>query len=463
MMNPSLPVTEEWQSDPIPTEQTFSSPLRLTPLRKIVLWMLGAYLILNVGFELVRIPPVGPGIPVGELVLAVCLCIISARTLLPIMAKEVWVLPILVWWGLSLSRAVIDARQAGIWAFRDASQAIESLYLIVGFWYASTETSQLYFFRWLRRLLVVAIFYGLLYPVSGTLQTFSPKIAGLGTGATPIFFSEENSAALLLWAACWLLIEPPRNRKSALLRNIFAGLLVAFAIAFAQARTIDLQVLLLGVVLLAIRRKAAAKWGMTLLLGILIIGAVSISGISVKGRLGQQVSLDFLAQHFESISGQGGGQVQGAAEGVPLRISWWRHIIAQLEASPRNMVFGLGYGMPLTTFMGRDAITREPHNSYMSVIGRLGVSGMTMWGLMQIALYVSWWRSFRLARAMGWSVDRNNLILLVIFCLLTLIAALGEAAMEVPFWAIPYYFFFGVALRYGRRMREVAAAQAATA
>jgi len=457
MMNPSLPVAEQWQSDEIPSEQSALAPLRITPLRKTVLWMVAAYLILNVGFEMVRIPPVGAGIPIGELVLVICLIVISSRTLLPLMAREVWLLPILIWWGLSLPRAVIDAGSGGIWAFRDASQAIESLYLIVGFWFAGSKINLLYFFRWLRRLLVVAICYGLLYPVSETLQNFSPKIAGLGTAATPVFFSEANSITLLLWAACWLLIEPSRTGKNTLLRDLFAGFLIAFAVALGQSRTVDLQVLLVGFVLLALRRKAAAKWGIVMLFGMVLVVAISVTGVTVKGRLGEKVSLDFIAQHFESISGKGGaGQVQGEAEGVSLRIGWWRHILSELEASPRNMIFGLGYGLPLTTFMGRNAITREPHNSYISVIGRLGISGMIMWGLMQLSLYWSWWRSFRLSRSMGWRPDQTNLILIIVFHFLTLIVMIGEAGMEVPFWAIPYYFFFGVVLRYGKHLRESA-------
>ncbi len=465
MMNPSLPLTPQWQSDEIPSEQPIAAPLHIGRLRKAVLWMVAAYLILNVGFELVRFPPVGPGIPAGELMLAICLCVISSRRLLPVMAKEVWLLPVLMWWGLSLSRALIDVRSGGVWAFRDASQAIESLYLIVGFWFANSETSLLYFFRWLRRLFVVAICYGLLYPVSGTLQNFSPKVSGLGTSATPIFFSQGNTIALLLWGACWLLIEPPKNGKSALGRDIFAGFLIAFAVAFGQSRTVDLQVLMLGGLLLAIRRKVAAKWGMVMLFGVLIIVAISVSGITLKGRLGQKVSLDFIAQHFETITGKSGGgsTVQGEAEGVSLRINWWRHIYSELRESPRNAIFGLGYGMPLTTFMGRTAITREPHNSYISVIGRLGISGMVMWIMMQASLYWSWWRSFKLCRAMGWRPDQNNLILILIFHFLTLVMMMGETGMEVPYWAIPYYFFFGIVLRYGKHLRESANRELASA
>jgi O-antigen ligase len=455
MMNPSLPVIEGWRSDYIPYEQPIAATLHINRLRKAVLWMVGAYLILNVGFEMLRIPPVGPGVPVGELVLGLCLCVMSSRALLPIMAKEVWLLPILGWWGLTISRALADAKGSGIWAFRDASQAIESLYLIVGFWFASSEISLQYFFRWLRRLLLVAIFYGLLYPVSGRLQDYSPKIAGLGTGATPILFSMLNAPLMLVWSACWLLID--RTRKGSRMgRDLLAGFLIAFAVAFGQSRTSYLLVIMLGGLLFLTQRKVAAKWGATLLLGGLIIGAVSVTGVSIKGRLGQNISLDFIGQHLESISGAGAEDVQSEAQGVPLRIGWWKHIFMQLKSSPRKMIFGLGYGMPLTNFESKNSITREPHNSYISVIGRLGVSGILMWALMQISLYRSWWRSFQLCRRMQWKLDQTNLLLVLVFCAMTLVVGVGETAMEVPYYAIPYYFLFGVVLRYGKHLRLAA-------
>jgi hypothetical protein len=458
-MNPSLPIAEAWQNDGFSADEVLAGPLRISLPRKAVLWTVGAYLILNVGFEFVRIPPVGPGIPIGELVLALSLCLISTRILLPIMAKEVWLLPILVWWGLSLSRALVDFRSGGIWAFRDASQAIESLYLIVGFWWASGEMNLQYFVRWLKRLLMGAAVYGLLLPVSSELQSISPKVSGIGTGGTPLFFSMANASILMLWAAAWLLIDRPGDAKSGLGRDLLAGVMVAVSIAFGQSRETYLQVLALGAVLMLVRRRAAAKWGITLMLGTLIIAAISISGANLKGREGQKISLDFIAQHFESISGTGSADVEGASAGVSLRINWWRHIFEQLKSSPQTMVFGLGYGIPLTSFQGRTAITREPHNSYISVIGRLGLAGILVWTLMQVSLYYSWWRSFRLCRRMGWTSDQVNLLILMIFCLMTLVEAIGEASMEVPFYAIPYYFFFGVVLRYGRFLRQTAEAQ----
>jgi O-antigen ligase len=458
MTNPSLGNASIWQSNDVSVIDMSGVSLRITFLRKVVLWTTGAYLILNAGFALIRIPPVGVGIPIGELVLIACLCIISAPVLLPRMATEVWMFPIFIWWGISLSRALIDTRVGGAWALRDASQAIESLYLIVGFWLVNSRVNLAYFFKWLRKILLVASVYGLLFPVSKPLQAFSPKLIGVASGSSnSLFFTEQDAPLLLLWAACWLLIDRPRVAGATKGRVLLACLMVAFSVAFSQAKSSYLEVLAVGAILFLVRRKAAGKWLATLLLGILLIGAVSISGIELKGRVGQKISLDFITNQFESISGSGSGGAEVSAEGVPQRIAWWRHIYVQMKQSPRKMIFGLGYGIPLTDFHGSTgAITREPHNSFVSVAGRLGILGGVIWIMMQASLYFSWWRSFQLCGRMQWKRDQDNLLLLLIFTVLVQAIAIGEAGFEVPFYAIPYYLFFGVILRYGRYLRQTA-------
>jgi O-antigen ligase len=426
--------------------------------RKIVLWTVAGYLILNTGFEMIRIPPVGPGIPIGELVLVVSLCLVDVFALLAKMASQVWIFPILLWWALSLTRSLYDVHVGGAWSFRDASQAIESLFLFVGFWLINSPANAHYFFRWMRRMFVVAILYGLLFPISPALQKFSPSLPGMGTGSAHLFFQMTNTPVILIWAACWLFIERGRSRGPVRGRELLAGLLIAFAVAFAQSRTIYLGVLLVGVLLFVTRSKLATRWTALLLLGALIIGAVSVSGISIKGRLGKKISLDFIVSHFEAISGKASSEeTEGAAAGIPQRIGWWRAIYVKMIRSPQKILFGLGYGVPLTNFTpGNGVVIREPHNSYISVIARLGVTGMLVWLLMQGALYFAWSRAYRLAGRMEWFEDRRNLLVLLIFNVLLLVTAIGEDGFEKPFYAIPYYLFFGVILRYGRILRRAA-------
>lgn len=423
--------------------------------RKLVLWTVGAYLILNTGFEIVRIPPVGPGIPIGELALIASLCILNPATLLPKMSRVVWMFPIILWWLLSLSRALIDTSVGGIWSFRDASQAIESLFLIVGFGLANSVVNVEYFFTWLRKILLTLAIYGFIFPFANTLQKISPSLPGLGSGSNSILFQVTNTPILALWSGAWLLLERRKSRSIFQWRDLWAALLIAYSTAFAQGRTLYIQILVLGVMFLFIRRKVAVRWYAVLVLGALLIAAVSISGIGLRGRTGNKISLAYMVQHLASSTGSGEGETAGPAGGVGQRIGWWRHIASQMGQSAGNEAFGLGYGLPLTDFVNnKGALTREPHNSYISVWARLGYTGAAVWVLMQLSLYGAWWRSYKLTKKFGWIRAQNNLILLALFFILLVIAALGEDAFEKPFWAIPYYLFFGVVLRYGIQLRE---------
>jgi hypothetical protein len=422
--------------------------------------MVGFYLILNAGFEMVRIPPVGAGIPVGELALILSLFILNPLTVIPKMSRQVWLFPILVWWMLALPRSLFDVIVNGVWSLRDASQAIESLYLVVGFALVNSVDNMRYFISWLRKLLPFMAIYGLLLPFFKSLQVLSPSLPGISSGSTKLFFQTANSATLMLWSAAWLLLHEKRSDKEIPWRLPVAAFLVAYAAAFGQSRGLYLQILLLGVLLFFFRRKAAARWYVIIAFGCLMIAGIAATGIELKGGKGHEISLDYIVKHLESTSGTGEAGTEGAAGGVGQRIGWWRHIDSEMGQSAYNEAFGLGYGIALTDFHGGTGkITREPHDSYISVWARLGYTGAAAWLLMQAGLYHSWWRSFKLAKKFRWVQAQNNLLLLLMFFFFMLIAAVGEDAFEKPFGAIPYYLFFGVVLRYGMLLREEAELQ----
>jgi O-antigen ligase len=370
-------------------------------------------------------------------------------------------LPLLAWWGLSLTRCLIDTTVGGVWSFRDASQAIESLYLIVGFWSVNSKGNLQYFFKWLRKIFLILALFGVLLPFRETLQAVTPHMAGVAASSNSLFFSMTNIASLLIWVACWLLIENWQKNRASKGKVLLACLLVTFSVAYAQGRSQYLMVLGIGAMLMLFKRKLAKKWALILFAGIVIIGIIAGSGLELKGAHGHEISLSFMARHIQTITGTSkAGDVESSAGGALQRIGWWRHIYSQMKDSPQAMVFGLGYGIPLTDFrMNGNVQVREPHNSYISVIARLGISGMLVWLLMQASLYFSWWRSFQLCKRMQWIRDQNHLLLILIYDVILLVVAIGEDGFEKPFLAIPYYFFFGVVLRYGRYLRETAARQ----
>jgi len=119
-----------------------------TTREKILLGTIAGYLLLNQGFTQLRMPPVGPGIPIGEFVLAVSFLGVSIPKIVVRLNRVLWVLPFLIWWVYGIARALAGVPQYGPWALRDASQVIDSLFLVIGFALATNPAKLDRFFHW---------------------------------------------------------------------------------------------------------------------------------------------------------------------------------------------------------------------------------------------------------------------------------------------------------------------------
>ena len=125
--------------------------------------ILAGYLLFNYPFMQLRIPPVGFGFPLGELLIAVVLLTIDLPRVLLRMNATVFLFPFLVWWSWGLGRFVFDTTNQGFWALRDSTQLIESLFLIVGFALAGQPRTVARLVRWLRPIIIISCLYGLLF------------------------------------------------------------------------------------------------------------------------------------------------------------------------------------------------------------------------------------------------------------------------------------------------------------
>ncbi|MEE8173161.1 MAG: hypothetical protein V3T62_09550, partial [Alphaproteobacteria bacterium] len=75
----------------------------------LLLFTVGCFIILNEGFMQLRIPPGsgGSGAPVGELVLIIALCSINHMKVMPQFMRSIFIWPLLLWWALGFTRAVM--------------------------------------------------------------------------------------------------------------------------------------------------------------------------------------------------------------------------------------------------------------------------------------------------------------------------------------------------------------------
>jgi hypothetical protein len=419
----------------------------VAPLRnRILLVMLGLYMLLNQGFMQVRIPPIGGGgVPIGEIVLMFSLATINYLVVFRDLSEILLLVPFVLWWTVGIGRAFAQVPEYGFWALRDASSVIESLFLIAGFAFAARVETLEKFFGWLPRIIAFGCIYSLLFPWRDVLVGLSPTITAGAGYETHLLFHFQGISNLLIMAFCYILLFGRRTW----LEYALAFSLLAFAVFMWQARTIYLQVIAVYILFFAFRRDAFHRSLLAVVVIILFLLVVPNIGWKIEGRLGQPVSVEFVFNHILAIFGIERAGVEGAAAGVPLRIGWWTDLYNSWTGSLGNMFFGVGYGMPLTSFTGgTGVVVREPHNSYISVIARLGLVGAINFFWMHILLVRVWWRGYKKSRNLEWQEGQNRFLLLLVFFVLIWIGALGEDAFEKPFNSIPYYFLWGVVIRF---------------
>lgn len=429
--------------------------LNLSDFRNtLILWILGFYLLFNSGFMLARIPPVeGGGVPIGEVLLFFVLLTIHYPSTLHRLGSTMLLLPFVLWWIFGTGRAIVAIPEHGMWALRDATHVIESLFLLVGFAFAVRPEMLDRFFKWLPGVLWLAFVYALGYPFQKTLQGYSPKLlAGAGYMAA-LFFTYTNISILIYMLAAYLLLFKEKKGVNDKIIYLFVVALVGANIFISQGRTLYLQILALYGLFMVFRRELLGKSAVLFFLLFLFLLAVPFFDIEITGRLGQQVSLEFILNHILAIGGIENEGVMGAAGGVHQRLGWWMKLFYEWTDSATNFLFGLGYGFPLIDF-SIGVPVREPHNSYISIIARLGLVGISLFVWMHILLLRVWRRAYRECTRLKWREGQNRLLLLMVFFILIWVLCIGEDGLEKPFNAIPYYFFWGIVLRFAYHLKQ---------
>ena len=337
---------------------------------------------------------------------------------------------------------------------------MESGFLFIGYWLASDGRFFPIFDRWFKRTLAFAAFYILLYPLQDNLSRFSPAVSSMTNPTTfvPIFFNDAHPLTTAVTAACQAIVGDYGPR---LYRVLMTGALVMTLIVFVQARLVYLDLVLLLSIVLLFKPRRLGNLGTIALVSVAFIGLFLASGIELPGRLGTTFSLDFLVNHFQTIWGGGAHEAStaNAAEGVDLRLNWWKGIHNNLQRDTQTWMFGLGYGMPQTSFQSTDgSIVREPHNSLVAIYGRLGVFGLVNFLLVQIITLTTTVRLIVLAERKGCHEVQICAITILCFLGTGLLFALTEGAFEVSYIAVPYFFFSGVVFALYRTLSAATAA-----
>jgi hypothetical protein len=413
--------------------------------------LVGGYLIFNYPFM---------QFVLGELFLIVILLGTNVPRVLSRMNAIVFLFPFLLWWSWGFGHLIFDTTGQGSWALRDATQLIDSLFLIVGFTLAGEPRTVARLAYWLRPIVIICCIYAMLFVYADEITAISPTLPGASGQAIPIFGAYAIPSTVLLWGAVFCVIQPAQGPAIRMRYLLVAGFLVAFALVVIQARTTYLQLLSVAALLLILRPRALSGLGLAIPIFFSILIIISAFDLRISGRLTSALSLSFFWDHIQSIVGiheKAHGGVASAADGVSLRMGWWNRLYDQLTADEVTLITGLGYGIPLTNFSDElGVVTREPHNSVISVTARLGLIGIFSWIWMQVELFRVGFRTYRDCRHSGRNDAANFILLVLAFGVLTLSSCFGEDTMEKPYNAFPYYALWGFVLRIAYQLRTEA-------
>lgn len=370
------------------------------------------YAFFDRAFSYLGVPPIF----VGEMVLA--LGVFSALTNKGLFAAFrsplAWLLVPFVLWGIARTIPFLpvyhfDAlRDAVVWGY--AAFAI----VIPAALYRSPQLTSVPK-RYARWIPLFALWVPLGLAFNDLLKAHLPHVPG--TTEAMDLVRPSNAGAHLAGAAALLLLglhHWPQERAKAGPKwtewFVWAVLLGAVVYAGALNRGGFLAVIAAVLVVATLRpvyvgRKVVLVAAIAIMLFSSLV-ALDVS-IDVGGRGStRNISARQIASNIESIIDGGSGNKGNLDATREWRLRWWRRIIAYTIHGP-YFWDGKGFGVNLAVDDGmlppnsRQVPNRNPHNDHMTVLARMGVTGLLFWIALEGAVALSLARAYFRARRVG--------------------------------------------------------------
>ncbi len=437
----------------------FSVQRRPATWQLLAAFCLAGYIILNYGFTNLGLP-VGLPLPVGHLLAFAALGLAAAAR--PREAREFLASPVGVLWLLLLFATLLhlsfDFPQYGIFALRDTTFIVEGAFLLLGFLWARSARGSAMLLRVLGLIFVANFLYALTFPMRESLIALSPK-SGIFLRVPLFGFYSQTALFLIVGALFCFTVARHITRLPPATLWFLAMLQASWSLVF-QARYAYVA-LVLGIIvmffLLGARRALPLAVGLLAAAGLFLL-VLALAGVQAAGRVGP-VQPEFYIEHLQSLLLRPGAPAVGT---ITWRIEIMRHLIARWLEHPVAVLVGMGFGMPLTGWrLAGGVITRQPHNTHLSVLARLGIVGFAFWALLHwhiVRMFLS-----ELRRARRLPMHRDVYAWLFSFYVLGLFLTSVQPWLEFSHGAIPFYLLLGFAFGLRRRLLALRATSAARA
>jgi O-antigen ligase len=415
--------------------------------------LLAGYLLFDKAFAYIHLP--GTPLYVGEIVLLVgALGTVTATWYLRVSIKDDPMLAMLAayfLWGFI--RFLPGLSVYGIYAVRDFALVYYCLFAF--FIAAALARSPDILERLIVSLNRFVPWLLLWLPFAEILDRTVAKGFNVPFTTIPITTHEGQDvavAAVVALGSLWL-FPSGRSARSRGLWSIIA--IIILALVATQSRGGLLSAFVALAVGLAFFRERMRLIVPAVAATILVIGLGTLVSFQIAGGKASQGRAFSVSQLFANVASIGGAKESGNLNGtVQGRFTLWSETL-DTQVSDDRLVYGYGFGVNLAYLAGGAAVSvqppgsdplRSPHNSYLDVLARMGLIGLSLW----IALWVGWYRRIvrgcrRLAQR-GLYVRRRVAVLCLMVVTATLVGSFFNPSLEGAQAAVLMWVAFGIGL-----------------
>ncbi|HVM18860.1 MAG TPA: O-antigen ligase family protein [Egibacteraceae bacterium] len=413
-----------------------------------------------------------PGIPVypGEVVLLIG--VIEALRCSPavtgLFRRSAPAVPIALFCGYGALRLAADLPDHGLMAVRDSAMWYYATFAVLVAVAIRVRDDLLPF--WLGLYRRVIPLYLLWFPIAVVLARSVPVYIRIPDAPVHLFEYKPGDYAVAAGAAVaflWLVDRPAddqgRLRRLALTVLGAVGLLVAGT--QNRAGLLAAAVMMLCLLVFTPARSRLVVTGGAAMLALLALVAAFDVRIPLQGR---ELSLEQLGDNLASVVAPERTDEQQLVGTVAWRQELWTRTATDVLEGPAEFGFGFGPNLAARYGFGIWEGLRNPHNSHLTVLARMGMLGALLW----VLLWSVWYhRLLRMVWRRRYHGPRD-LSLLAAWCVIAITGLLINAAfdpsLEGPQAGIWLWTFTGLGLGIsarrvpgGRRFRAAAQPTAA--
>lgn len=418
-------------------------------IRSVLCLLVVGYFIAGKGFAYIGIQP----LYIGEIVLAWCGFCWLLRLSLRKIDKPFpdglifYVLSAIVISGTIQLFFVIETY--GFLALRDYAMIGYIGYFIVSYDVFKLEKNRETFYRIAIAASIIAM---IILIVSTVFSLDWTKAVPLSLRGRPIFMPHSDTLVPVYATLTSFLASGAASSGLSLLGISCAIGLILFSLVNLKSAFLLGLVAVMGLYLFVKKLRSKliqVSMGVVISLSLAIIVILAIGGTYSK-KFEDRVESEFKSLLPNEIFTSGNVRTGSTAE---WRYIWWSKITE--NTLNRNPLFGSGLGSDISRDFLKDyfsaaiveddgSISRYPHNILFTALGRLGLVGFTLWGALILTIFLY---ACKFARAMKFEKQPTWGFYAWSFVLAAVANSLIQATFEAPYAAIPFWIFFGCAMR----------------